>query len=210
MTTFLSRTPVRRAPALLAILALGGAPLLGSCAADPTHPPTESSSTESYRPPQESTDPVPEPVAEPAGEVWQWALGSNVWDDPRLARYAADLGAPDTSVDVNANAEGFQLVLDSDGTVVSVVLFNDETALGLPESPTSFRAYPGELPAGLTWSDTADSVVARYGMGTQSGGWGTEVALTYAWTDGASITLGFAATHEAELPGAPLHTITLR
>ena len=167
---------------------------------------------ESYQPRHETTDPTPEPqpTPEPVGEIWQWALGSNVWDDPRLARYAADLGTPDTSVDVNANAEGFQLVLDSDGTVVSVVLFNDETALGFPVSSTSFRAYPGELPAGLTWSDTADSVVATYGMGTQSGGWGTEIAFTYAWTDGISITLGFAATHEAQLPAAPLHTITLR
>lgn len=108
------------------------------------------------------------------------------------------------------HAEGFQLVPDWTGTVVSVVLYNDETAIGLPESSTSFRAYTGALPGGLTWSDTPESVVARYGMGTQTGGWGTEVVLTYPTTDGFLVELAFAATHEADLPGAPLHTVTLR
>jgi hypothetical protein len=85
-----------------------------------------------------TTTPAPEP-ATPSGEVWQWALGRNVWTDPDLQQYTQSLG--DThDTDVNVQSEGFQLTADSSGTVVAVTLFNDETALGMPQSETSYSA----------------------------------------------------------------------
>src|SRR5690348_7784937 len=46
-----------------------------------------------------------EPVNQPGIEVWQWALGRNLWTDPNLAPYLVFLHDDDT--DVSVQSEGF-------------------------------------------------------------------------------------------------------
>lgn len=157
---------------------------------------------------QEPADDDPDAVA--SGEIWEWTLGRNVWRDPLLARLASSLGKS-SKTDINVNSEGYTLQVDSSGTVVAALLYNDETALGFPASSTSFAAYRGRLPAGLSWYDTYDTVLARYGQGQLvNGGWGIEYRFAYQADDGAIIELTYLANHENELPGSPLHIVTRR
>ncbi|MBN9621321.1 MAG: hypothetical protein J0H43_16590, partial [Actinobacteria bacterium] len=95
------------------------------------------------------------PVA--AGEIWQWALGRNVWSDPDLQPYTQTLGRT-WDTDVNVQSLGFQLTPDAAGAVVAVTVYNDENALGYPGTETNFAAYRGTLPLGLTWAHTATDV----------------------------------------------------
>lgn len=152
--------------------------------------------------------PHPQPPAPPAGEVWQWALGRNVWDDSALQPYTHDLGRT-SDTDVNVQAQGFQLTPDSSGNVYSVTVYNDETALGFPGTDTNFSAYRGALPLGLTWADTASDVIAKYGTGNQAGGYGTPITFTYVTNDGYRVEVGLLAAHESDIPGSPLHYITV-
>lgn len=181
-----------------AVLATG---MLASCSsASLPQPPVPSGSTAPA--PSQSGD----TAQPPAGEIWQWALGRNVWDDPALQPYTHELGLT-SDTDVNVQSKGFQLTADPSGTVYSVTVYNDETALGLPGVETNFSAYSGALPLGLTWSDTADDVVSRYGTGNQAGGYGTPITFTYLTQDGYRVEVGLFASHEADLAGAPIHYI---
>lgn len=194
----------RRTTSIMATLLLAG--LIGGCDGESgrwSDPPTPAPSTPRTRPaPTRTVNPTPR------AEIWQWALGRNVWTDPGLRGYTADLGRSDT--DVNVLSQGFQLTLDASGVVVAVTLYNDETMLGLPASQTAFRAYRGTLPAGLSWAATAASVQARYGAANQSGGFGTDITFSYRTTDGYLLELAFAARHESDLPSSPIHCITVR
>ena len=189
----------RRRAAVVSLLGLALSPLVAGCssAPGPAPPPTTTITSE-----------VTEPL--PQGEIWQWALGRNAWSDPALTRLASSLGRS-SKTNILAHAYGFELNLDDAGTVVAVVLYNDEDSLGLSSSETSFRAYAGTLPAGLTWRDTYGSVVTQYGPGDQqTGGWGTEHTVSYVTTDGRRLEVTYAATHSAELPTSAIHTITVR
>lgn len=152
--------------------------------------------------------PVPSssPAQAPSGEIWQWALGRNVWDDPALQPYTHDLGRTEDT-DVNVQSQGFQLTPDSSGAVYSVTVYNDETALGLPYVETNFNAYRGKLPLQLTWSDTANDVTRMYGAGNQAGGYGTTITSTYLTRDGYRVEVGFMALHDQDLPNSPIHYI---
>ncbi|MGB7981507.1 MAG: hypothetical protein WCF36_12025 [Candidatus Nanopelagicales bacterium] len=169
-----------------------------------TPPPTASQPVASDRWAGAPTD---EPV--PSGEIWQWALGRSIWDDPTLADLAATMGPSSDSISMQPY--GFQLDVDVSGAVAAVLLFNDEVALGLPASDSSFSAYPGALPAGLSWDDTYDTIVSRHGRGALiTGGWGVAYSFAYRTTDGYEIDVTYLANHEDELPGSPLHVVTLR
>ncbi|WP_350275853.1 hypothetical protein [Kribbella sp. HUAS MG21] len=147
----------------------------------------------------------------PDGEIWEWALGRNLWSDPGLAAYAKDLGTDwsDPGTDANVHSRGFQLTADSSGTVTAVTLYNDESALGYPGEDTNFSAYQGSLPMGLTWSTTATDLGAGYGAENQTGGYGTEIVFTYTTPSGGRLEISFAARHERDLPGAAIHSITV-
>ena len=155
---------------------------------------------------REHTTTTPTPVAQ--GEIWQWALGRNVWEDPQLQRYSRQLGSSEET-DVMVQSQGFSLTPDGSGVVTAVTLFNDETALGLPVSESSFSAYKGRLPMGLTWGTTARQMGAVYGASNQSGGFGTSITFMYV-SDGYSLQVGFAARHERDLPQSPIHSIVVR
>lgn len=156
--------------------------------------------------PTDGTDSVDPPASD--GEIWQWALGRDAWTDRDLARYTQGLGRGDDT-DVNVQSEGFKLSLDASGTVVAVTVFNDETDLGFPASETNFRAYEGRLPMNLSWDDTATDIQRRYGATNQSGGFGTSVVFRYTTDDGYGVEVGFAARHQTDLPGSPMHYITV-
>lgn len=147
----------------------------------------------------------------PDGEIWQWALGRNLWTDPGLEAYAKDLGTDwsDPGTDANAHSQGFQLTADSTGTVTAVTLYNDESALGYPGADSNFSAYQGALPMGLTWNDTAADLGAIYGAQNQSGGYGTDIVFAYRTSDGHRIEVSFVARHEQDLPGSVIHSITV-
>ena len=145
----------------------------------------------------------------PTGEIWQWALGRNAWQDPELKRLASKLGRT-TNTNISAYADGFGLTLDAQGVVIAVVLMNDEVALGMEGSDTSFSAYGGRLPAGLFWTDSYDTVIARYGAGQLVvGGNGTEYTYAYRATTGQRIDVTYLARHAAALRAAPLHSVTV-
>jgi hypothetical protein len=145
------------------------------------------------------------------GEIWQWALGRNLWTDPALEQYSRQLGLYwGQSTDAEAQSQGFELTADSTGTVTSVTLYNDETDLGFPQSSTSYQAYQGRLPGGLTWDDTGSTVGAEYGTQSMGGyGSGLELAFDYKTDDGHPLTITFNASTKAELPDAPMHSIMI-
>lgn len=214
-------TRLRHAVVLLTVLALsssmwacGGSTRTESdVAGNPVPQPEASESiTREWPAPEQSEESLPSDsgdVAVPSGEIWQWALGRNIWDDEALAGLAATIGPNSDSITIQPY--GFQLDVDASGTVAAVLLFNDEVALGLPASESSFSAYQGSLPAGLSWQDTYDTVVGRYGEGALlTGGWGVPFSFAYQTEVGYEIDLTFLASHSDELPGAPLHIVTLR
>lgn len=205
-----------------AVLAIG---LLGACDPSPGPPrpsptvstdtasPTPDPTTTAPEPTPEPPSPTPEPTPEPTtdepvatGEIWQWALGRNVWSDPDLQPYTQTLGRTwDTDVDVQSL--GFQLTPDASGAVVAVTVYNDENALGYPGSETSFAAYRGTLPLGLTWAHTATDVEQLLGSDNRTGGWGTDITYAYTTTDGLRVEVGFVARHDGDLPGSPIHFV---
>ncbi|HET9170392.1 MAG TPA: hypothetical protein VFN97_13195 [Actinospica sp.] len=143
-----------------------------------------------------------------AGEIWQWALGRNVWADSSLRPYSGSLGTT-SDTDLNVQSQGFKLSFDSSGTVTEVTLFNDETAIGLPSSSSSFTAYRGSLPAGLSWQDTASTLGEQYGAQNQTGGYGTDITFTHVTGDGYEVQIAFAARHASDLPNSPIHYIAV-
>jgi hypothetical protein len=200
----MKRTRLARRPtASLVVLTLGVGGLLAGC------------SSEHGTGPGVITSVVPTSTTrttdqEPHGEIWEWALGRNAWADPALAGLASSLGRSSKS-NILVHPRGFELDLDGSGAVVAVVLYNDETALGLPASESSFLAYGGALPAGLSWRDSHDTVVARHGEGDLVvGGWGVEYTFRYETTDGVRVDVTYMAKHEDALAGSPIHTVTVR
>jgi hypothetical protein len=192
-----------RAASVLSIVALTLCPLIAGCANGNTPRPIVTTTVEP-KVTTEATDTVPQE------EIWQWALGRNAWNDPALTNLAASLGRS-SKTNILSHGGGFQLDLDDSGTVVAVVLYNDEDSLGLPASETSFRAYAGSLPGQLTWQDSYGTVVAQAGAGQKvAGGWGAEYTFAYLAGDGHRIDVTYLAKHSAELPASPIHTITMR
>lgn len=196
-----SRSRKRRA-AVLAVLALGTSAFVAGCSGGSPGPgvitPVEPTVTTRVIPPT------------PQGGVWEWALGRNAWEDAALAELAASLGRS-SKTNLIDHENGFELDLDGAGGVIAVVLYNDEAALGYSPSETSFRAYGGNLPGGLSWHDTYDTVVAAYGPGqNQTGGWGAEYTFSYPTSDGRRVDVTYVAKHSSELSASRIHTITVR
>lgn len=104
-------------------------------------------------------------AAAPRGEVWEWALGENATTDPDLAPYRNDLSGSG----IHEFSLGWEATVATDGTVTQVSVYNDETAIGLPPSSTSYQAYKGRLPGGLSWDDTASDVVGKLGAPAATG-----------------------------------------
>lgn len=144
----------------------------------------------------------------PEGEIWQWALGRNIWTDDALRPYSANVGR-EWSTDIDRLEDGFKLSFDSAGVVTMVTLFNDETALGVPGTG-NYSAYRGELPEGLTWAATSTELGAEYGAANQRGGYGSDIVFTYQSEGGYLFDVGFAARHASDLPGSPIHFIQVR
>lgn len=144
--------------------------------------------------------------ATPGGEIWQWALGRSL-DDPQLRPYTANLDQDEA----NVQPAGFQLFFGASGTVTSVTLFNDEAELGLGAGSSSFSAYPGTLPGGLEWTDTARDVVEALGEPDESytTGYGVEASFSYADWRGYDLEIRLAARHQADLWTSPMHCITV-
>lgn len=131
-----------------------------------------------------------------------------MWSDPALEPYARELGNDD-GTDIDVQSEGFKLTLDSTGVVVSVTVFNDENAMNLPGVETNFSAYRGELPLGLSWADSATSLLTQHPDYTAvSGGYGTSITYTY-FLDGYRFDVALEARHESAIPGSALHYIVV-
>jgi len=177
--------------------------------ADPVNPLAEPEPTEP-EPVADSGDPV-QPAEEPAaeGEIWEWALGRNIWTDPDLAAYGRNLGRT-WDLEAHVQSQGFSLNPDSSGVIVSVTLYNDETALGLPVSSSSFSAYQGMLPGGLDWSMTADDLDLLDGEQQGGGIAGLYYQFAMETSDGYLLTVEIATAHADELPDAPMHSIEVR
>ena len=185
------------------------APAPGPTTIEPVPDPTTAGPVHTTTPPEPAPEPTPEPTTDTpvaTAEVWQWALGRNVWSDPDLQPYTGSLGRT-WDTDVNVQSYGFQLTPDASGVVTSVTVYNDENALGYPGSETNFRAYPGALPFDLTWSHTATDVEAMLGAGDRTGGYGTDITYSYLTTNGYRVDVGFVARHDADLAGSPMHFI---
>lgn len=168
-------------------------------------------------------------AAPPGGEIWEWALGKNMLTDPKLLDYvnSTPVGAgrvcygdpklcqesPPSPQDalaltdvVRVPSEGFGLVPDEHGTVVSVVLYND-----LREQKYLYR---GRLPEGWTWDSTATDLGAVFGAPNMVAGFEQQpyvpIAFKYQTADHLyDLRVEFAAGTAAELPGAHMRTITV-
>jgi hypothetical protein len=113
------------------------------------HETTNQSSTETPR--TVAPGPTEEPTRSgmPSGEVWQWAFGMNVWEDP-LYTLSREQNFSPGNTDIYANTMGFSLTPNVEGDVVIVTLFNKDTGM---------NAYAGKLPAGLDWSYTGGTLL---------------------------------------------------
>lgn len=156
-------------------------------------------------PPSTSDTPTPLPgpsdgVDLPAGEVWQWALGQNVWEDP-LYTLSQEQSFSPGSTDVYANTLGFSLTPDEQGVVRVVTLFN---------AGTGMVAYPGRLPGGLDWSMTGSDLVAELGEETLTAIDGVPFSFSTVTTDGYQLDVYVAALHQDELAGAAMTEIAVR
>ncbi|VBA29729.1 hypothetical protein [Mycobacterium pseudokansasii] len=167
--------------------------------------------------------------ATPSGEIWQWALGKNMLTDATLRDYLnsapggpgrvcygdpklCQQSTPDpqdiralTDI-VRVPSEGFGLVPDEHGTVVSVVLYND-----IREQKYLYR---GKLPEGWTWDSTATDVGAVFGTPNMVAGFEQQpyipIAFKYQTADHLyDLRVEFAATTADELPGAHMRTIAV-
>lgn len=148
---------------------------------------------------------APGPTAEPtqtgmpSGEVWQWAFGKNVWEDP-LYTLSKEQNFSPSNTDIYANTMGFSLTPNVEGDVVIVTLFNEDTGM---------NAYAGKLPAGLDWSDTGGTLLRAWGPATLSGGYG--IPLEFGLTnDGYQLTVSTSAMHQDELENSRITSITVR
>ncbi len=168
-------------------------------------------------------------AAEPVGEIWEWALGKDMLTDPTLRDYvnSTPLGAgrvcygdpklcqesPPSPQDalaltdvVRVPNEGFGLVPDEHGKVVSVVLYND-----LREQKYLYR---GRLPEGWTWDSTATDLGDVFGAPNMVAGFEQQPYIPIAFQSQTAdhlydLRVEFAATNAAELPGARMRTITV-
>ena len=168
-------------------------------------------------------------AAPPGGEIWEWALGKDMLADPTLRDYvnSTPLGAgrvcygdpklcqesPPSPQDtlaltdvVRVPSEGFGLVPDEHGTVVSVVLYND-----LREHK---YLYQGRLPEGWTWDSTATDLGDVFGAPNMVAGFEQQPYIPVAFKSQTAdhlydLRVEFAATTAAELPGARMRTITV-
>jgi hypothetical protein len=163
-------------------------------------------------------------TAAPPGEIWEWALGRNVSTDPDLKQYfhpvlqcGSEGQCPGKTQSLD---DGWKANPGWDGTVVSVELFNDETALGTPNDPniasTSSRslkqAYKGTLPLAKTWSTTAKDMGAVYGARNMIFGRNAylEIPMTFEYfTDDGRYKFWFEfyAMAAQDLPDARIHKI---
>lgn len=194
-----------KAQALLAVALVGW--LLTACGNSNEPSSTNSDSTPdpvSVEATTQSTSPTPvhsdEEADQPSGEVWQWAFGQNVWEDPLLTISQEQHFSPGNT-DIYANTMGFSLTPDEQGTVVIVTLFNEDTGM---------VAYPGQLPGGLDWSMTGGDLMAMLGQESLSAIDGVPFSFSAVTNDGYDLELYVAASHMEDLPAAPLSSIIVR
>lgn len=135
----------------------------------------------------------------PEGEIWQWAFGQNVWEDPLYALSKEQNFSPGAT-DIYANTLGFSLTPDVQGNVAVVTLFNQGTGM---------EAYPGALPGGLNWSITGGDLLDILGDGSAVGPYPTYEFQAFT-DDGYELTISTNAMHEEELPYASMTSITVR
>ena len=167
---------------------------------------TDDSATPTDEPLDEPTD---DAVDEPVGEIWQWALGRDLFTDPALQPYTSQLGT-DAQTEVFVHEEGFELTGDEFGDVTAVTVFNDETMLGFPVSETSMSAYQGQLPAGITWADTAAGLdLATGGPGVVCIG-GIECSWSFVDDEGHDVVVSFAARDPDDFANSRIHWIEVR
>jgi hypothetical protein len=163
-------------------------------------------------------------TAAPPGDIWEWALTRDLWTDPDLKQYIDPVGQCGGEGQcpgwAQSLADGWKANPGVASNVVSVELFNDETALGRPNTPHIAgssgqdlkRAYKGTLPLGKTWSTTAKDMGALYGAHNMIFGRNAylEIPITFEYfTDDGRYKLWFEfyAMTAPELPNALIHKI---
>jgi hypothetical protein len=168
--------------------------------------------------------PAPVATAAPPGDIWEWALGRDLWTDPDLEQYLH----PIMQCGSGGECPGWAQSLDDgwkanpgvDGNVVSVELFNDETVLGTPDNPNVAvssggglkHPYNGKLPLEKTWSTTAKDMGVVYGARNMIFGRNAylEAPVTFQYfTDDGRYKLWFEfyAMTAQDLPNARIHEI---
>ena len=163
-------------------------------------------------------------AAAPPSDIWEWALGRDLWTDTDLAQYLHPIvqcsGERQCSGWAQSLDDGWKANPGMDGKVVSVELFNDETALGTPNNPdisgsTSGglkSAYEGGLPLEKTWSTTANDMGAVYGARNMIFGRNAyfEIPMTFEYftEDGRyKFWFEYYAMTAQDLPNARIHKI---
>lgn len=187
--------------ALLAVALAGGLSAgcgdTGQPTVGPTPDPAPSETTDTVSP---TPAPSSDDVELPSGEVWQWAFGQNVWEDPLYTLSKEQAFSPGIT-DIYANTMGFSLTPDEQGIVRVVTLFNEGTGM---------VAYPGELPLGLDWSMTGGELVDLLGQESLNAVDGIPFSFSVVTSEGYGVDVDVAATHQEDLSDAPMTSITVR
>jgi hypothetical protein len=136
----------------------------------------------------------------PTGEVWQWAFGQNVWEDP-LYTLSKEQDFSPGNTDIYANTMGFSLTPDEHGTVQIVTLFNEGAGM---------IDYRGQLPGGLDWSMTGGDLLDMLGQQSLSAIDGLPFYYDAVTSEGYDLDVYVAASHQEELPDAPMTSIIVR
>jgi hypothetical protein len=163
--------------------------------------------------------PVTVAAAAPQGEIWEWALGREAFNDPDLAPYTRGLGAtiggpcpydycpPAYTVTEAVVADkGFKLVPTGAEQVIGTVeLYNKDNV---------FQPYPGRLPFGLTWDMTADQIGLVYNGPNMVPGSGNITPITFEslTPDGrydVQVEFNVFWFHADQLPNSRMHKIAV-
>ena len=163
-------------------------------------------------------------TAAPPGDIWEWALGKDLWIDPDLEPYLHPIvqctGEGQCPGWAQSLDDGWKANPGADGMVVSVEMFNDETVLGTPNDPNIAgstsggvnHAYEGRLPLEKTWSTTANDMGAAFGARNMIFGrneyLGIPTTFEYLSEDGRyKFWFEFYAMTAQDLPNALIHKI---
>lgn len=152
---------------------------------EPTQEPRTSST-----PPSRRSTASPAPSSADTGPVDLVRLIGRSIDDPLVRGMFVTCRIPQSSGDIDCASQGFRLMLGSSMTVVGITLHGDYGS-------SVWATYAGQLPLGLTWADTYETILSKLGQPERrAGGLGDCVTLEYTAGEGNVVGIELSAFHD--------------